>query len=485
MISLDFFLYDNRTWSPRLGRDWGLKAATGALTERADLKADFNRYCGAMPGEQGQLSGFGEAIGGVRPAAGGYILCVTLETADFFGRPSWAVFGLWCPDSGTVEQVLSAGDPIGSARALLDAEAPPSKIEICPAKIAVRPRRRGWASTEALFFRFRQQSTVREVCSLLLGAAQSRATIPNVLGITATSRLAAVERAGFNVVYCHPMDERAERALARALSPQEPEIEEPEGPDEGPATSPHEPIAEPPVRQPVVRLVPLLPGKPTRTMPVKGVIVGLLLGIAIAVLIFFVASDIWRLASSTSHKSAQPAEEEGPVSTRGGSGSGNPVSEERPAEAVLDEVRERLEECKRLVPEDLRQSPGFLAAERIEVLPAHEAQRQRVRQAFAALIEIQGRMVKRQGNYVAYYFDESGKDASPAIKLKKITEILGEASLGSQDCSELKNAFGFEFESQGSVLRRWCDTLGRLEKTAGRNKPISPRRGTRSPTDKE
>ena len=63
IISLDFFLYDNRTWSPRWGRDWGLKAATGGLADRADLKSDFDRYCGAMPGGQGQLRGFGAAIG--------------------------------------------------------------------------------------------------------------------------------------------------------------------------------------------------------------------------------------------------------------------------------------------------------------------------------------------------------------------------------------------------------------------------------------
>src|SRR5688572_4874556 len=118
MIAVDYFLYDNRTQSP-WGRDWGIKAATGKLAGRGDLKADFSRYCGAMPSQRGSLSGFGEAIGGFRSRiSAGYLLCVTLESRDLAGRPSWAVFGLWCPDSKTFAEIVTA-DPIASARAVI------------------------------------------------------------------------------------------------------------------------------------------------------------------------------------------------------------------------------------------------------------------------------------------------------------------------------------------------------------------------------
>src|SRR6185312_4276853 len=399
MIALDFLLYDNRTLSPRWGRDWGLKSATGALANRADLKAAFDLYCGAMPGEQGQFRGFGEAIGGVRsPSRDGYLLCVTLESSDSFGRPSWAVFGLWCPNSVTLEQVLAAGDPIGSTRALLGSETPPSTIEIRPATIAVSPRRRRRVSSEPAFHRFDPKSTVREVISLLLGAVQDRTALPNVLGITATSRLAAVARAGFNVAYCHPMDDRTERALARVLSPQEPEVEESWPP-------PVEPMMPSVVRQ-LRRPEPWPPTQPTRPETRWSIfplwLVWLSLGIVAAAVIFLLAGDIRRYAPATSRKSPRPVDEEVPTSGDT-SVPETSIPEKRSPVPVLDEIRDRLDECKTLNPEGLRQSPGFVAAETLAVLPKYKDRCDRVRQAYTALIEIRDRMVKRQGGkYVAY-----------------------------------------------------------------------------------
>lgn len=462
MIALDFFLYDNRTWSSRWGRDWGLKAATGALADRADLKSAFDRYCGAMPGGQGQLSGFGEAIGGVRsPSRDGYLLCVTLECSDPFGRPSWAVFGLWCPDRAMLGQVLSAGDPISSVRALLGNETPPSAIEIRSSTGAVGPRQRRRAMADPAFHRFDPRSTVREVSSLLLGAIQGKSALPNVLGITATARLAAVAQAGFDVVYCHPMDERAERSLAHVLSPQEIQVEEP-----------WKPLLEEPTQPPVARttrrLEPLPPTQLTRPEPRSSIfplwLLWLAIGIVGAAVIFRLVDDIRRPVTyrdpSLSGKEQVPA-----------SGITVVPPEERSAEAVLDEVRARVRECKKLEPEDLRRSPGFVVAETLGVIPEYQGRRNRVRQAYSTLIEIRNRMVKRQDNYIAYYFDESGKASPPATKLQKIADILREAPLGGEDCRILKEAFGFEFENGDSVVNRWCSSLERLEQTAPLTEP--------------
>jgi hypothetical protein len=462
MIALDFFLYDNRTLSPRWGRDWGLKAATGALADRADLKAAFDRYCGAMPGGQGHLRGFGEAIGGLRsPSRDGYLLCVTLESSDSFGRPSWVVFGLWCPDPAILGQVLSAGDPIASARALLGGETLPSAIEIRPAKVAAGLRRRR-VSPDTVFYRFDPRSTVREVIALLLGAVHGRTTLPNVLGITAMSRMAAIARAGFDVAYCHPMDDRAERALARVLSPQESEVEEP-------WVLSVEPSIEPTIPQVLRRPKPRPPTRPEpRSSTFYLWLLWLSIGILIAAVVFLLVRDVPHDAPPTPLESPAPVEEEVPAL---GDTSVQEISvpEEPSVEAVLEEVGERLEECKELVPEDLRQSSSFMAAESIEVKPKYQEYRNRVRQAYSALIEVRDRMVKRQGNYVAYYYDEAGKGAAPATRLQKIAEILGEAPLGNEDCEVLKKAFGFEFENRDSSVRRWCNSLGRLEETAGRS----------------
>jgi len=196
--------------------------------------------------------------------------------------------------------------------------------------------------------------------------------------------------------------------------------------------------------------------------------VWLSLGIVAAAVIFLLAGDIRRYAPATSRKSPRPVDEEVPTSGDT-SVPETSIPEKRSPVPVLDEIRDRLDECKTLNPEGLRQSPGFVAAETLAVLPKYKDRCDRVRQAYTALIEIRDRMVKRQGGkYVAYYYDEAGKDATPATKLQKIAEILEEAPLGSEDCEVLKEAFGFEFENADSVVSRWCDTLGKLDKTAVR-----------------
>jgi hypothetical protein len=446
MSALDFFLYDNQTWSPRWGRDWGLKAATGVLAARADLKVDFDRYCGAAPNEQGQLSGFGEAIGGLRPRTGnGYLLCVTLETPDFLGRPSWAVCGLWCPDSATLETALSSGDPIGSARTLLGVGTLPDALEIRPAKLGSSPRRRRQSLARPAFHGFDPSSTVREVVAILLGALQSRTPLPNVLGITAASRLEATARQGFDLVYCRPMEERAERALARVLSPPEPDedAQEPSRPPGGPPAG--GPPRSRPNRHPRSRPLFWLPWAAA--------------GVLCAAMAFLLVSDDQRQVPAVLHHPPPKHREATPLVPA------TPNRRGSSAEAALGRLGELLEECRSLTPDKLRHSPGFRVAETLEVLSKHKVERDRVRQAYSALLEIRDRMVKRQQgkSYVAYYFDEAGKSSATDLKLQKIGAILEEAPLGNEDCRVLKKAFGFEFENEGSTVRRWCDTLERLE----------------------
>ncbi len=467
MTALDFFLYDNWTWSPRWGRDWGVKAATGALAERADLLAAFDSYCGATPSEQGQLSGFGQALGGVRsPAERGYLLCVTLESTDSYGRPSWAIFGLWCPDRETLEAVLSAGDPVASARALLDRERLPGVVEIQPARAMLHPLRRKPATVPPAFRRFDPKSSVREVTAILLGALRARIPLPSVLGVTATSRFAAVAREGFDLVYCHPLDERAEQALARL--PSSPEAEDPE---------------EQPRELPAERMTPEAPASarpwrgrsayaPGRTFAISSWI--LLLAVAIlGGLVSLVVIDLWRHATD---KTLMHVEEDaGELAVF----EDVPIPETASEEAVLAEVKERLEEFRELAPQDLQGSPGYRVAESVPVIPKHEERRQRVRDAYSGLLGIRDRMVKPPGNYVAYFFEEEGARTPSSTRFQKIAEILAEAPLGGEQCAVLEEAFGFEFETPGSALRRWCDAAIKLEETA-RRLPLAP--GTRGPS---
>jgi hypothetical protein len=442
MIGVDYFLYDNRT-SAQWGRDWGIKAATGVLANRADLKSDFSRYCGTMPSEHGRLSGFGEAIGGMRSRmAKGYLLCVTLESSDLSGRPSWAVFGLWCPDLVTLEDVLT-GDIVASARSILGAETPPAVIHIKPATTAIRASHRR-KSPGTLFLRFQRGTTSREVIAVLLGATLAKTTLPNILGITATSRLPALAE-GFDRVYSHPMDDRTERVLAHNLSRPDSEVEEP-----WPAT---------------VQATTALATSP-RTMYRKPASSDsffwplLVIAVAIAVAFYLSIDDSQRdfiFAGATTESSASV--------TRAAPGTDTAPAATRSPEDVLQEIGKRLEEVKKLDPQALRDSSGYFAAHNVPVIdPGHS---ERVRAAYSSLIETRERMVKR----VAYFFDEEGRNADSVTRLEKITAILEERPLGD-GCAVLQNAFAFEFEDEESVVSHWCDSLSKLENAAG----LPPRR---------
>jgi hypothetical protein len=207
MLTVDYFVYDNRTWTSGIGRDWGTKAATGALAGSDELRRVFERYCARHSGDRGYLDGFGEALGGVRPPNGyGYLLCATVETPDTIGRPSWAVYGLWCPDVQTLESAL-ASDVIGAAQSAVRATSQPPSIALTPALPLPVPLR--IAAATPVFRRFEAKTALDETRALLLGAIRQQRPLPAILGITGSSRLAAAGQE-FDVVYSHPLDDRAE-----------------------------------------------------------------------------------------------------------------------------------------------------------------------------------------------------------------------------------------------------------------------------------
>ncbi len=452
MIALNYFLYDNRTTVSRR-TDWGIKAATGELAGRGDLRANFRRYCDAL-GEQGHLAGFEAAIGGVGPrGTQGYLLCVTLETSDLQRRPSWAVFGLWCPDVLTLNDVLTAGDPVGSARGLLGRDTPADAITILPASGTIRPRRLREPAPE--FHRFEARSTVHEVISILLGAIRIGSRLPNILGVTASSRLPALTQAGFDLVYCLPMDAQTERSLLRQLSPER-EVKDwlyPVEPSSG--ISPERTLVRQDKRAKL--------GSPTFLTCLILLLLGTL------ALERFPAAGWLQLGNRlvgmiNRHDATLTANAMTPAIAHKTHAKSVPQDA---STAALDDIRARLEEFRKLSPDDLRRGSSFLDAynEKLQFDPSYLVKRARVKEAFSSLLEIRGRMVKRRvGNYVAYFYDEQGASNRDAgSRLQGIRAILNERPLGRGDCRVLKEAFGYDYEQYDSEVHRWCNAVERLE----------------------
>lgn len=356
-ITVDYFLRDNRTRAPLIGKDWGIKAATGTLAARADLRATFNRYCRALRGDRGSLRGFGQAIGGIR-TEDGYLLCVTLETSDSFGRPSWATYGLWCP-GGVVAEVVTC-DPAETVRALLGVANPPSAITLRPS--TAEPSLSD-ADTEHPLRPFKRHSTHTEVLSLLHEAQRLGTPTPNILGITASLDLSSLLEA-FDVVYCHPQDDDTRRAFEhlRARTIVRPPT-----------------VAESTIdRRAVERRIS------RRTLAVV------------------IATCAVSLCTSRS----------------------TPI---RPLALRLKAI-----DC--LDPRDLRRTM---------------ADRQKIRDAYASLIELRERIVHRPDSELA--------------TIRGIYSFPRGRQPPAEACKAIHDAIGIEFEAPDSTVRRWCESLVELE----------------------
>jgi hypothetical protein len=385
MIALDYFLRDNRTWASGIGRDWGIKAATGVLATRDDLRAAFNDYCCALAGDHGHLSGFGQALGGIRSQAGdGYLLCVTLETSDSFGRPSWAVYGLWCP--GTTLETAVASDPVGAARRVLGAENPPSTLALAPS--AFSPHQKEAATLTGRLRRFDARYNIAEVVTILRGAVRRNGPLPDILGITASSRLTDL-RSRFQVVYSHPLDDGAERAFQRERA--------------------------------VLDSADVSPAAPKdKRWPPRAV----------------AASIGWATATATTITALF-------VVTTG----------ERPAWTMRDRAAvtsvltaSRFKKIEALDPDELRRTAGYTILTREAVLAEHEADRRRIRESYASLIEIRDRTLRSPA-------EGDSKTRSPESD-QRDRDLAADAA-----CRVIRNAFGFEFDRMDSTVRRWCDSL--------------------------
>jgi len=409
MIALDYFLYDNRTWVAAIGRDWGIKAATGALTARPDLRSMFERYCTALPGDFGQLSGFEQALGGIRPPNGdGYLLCLTVETTDSFGRPSWAIYGLWCPNTKILESVL-AGNLLSSGQAALRVETPPATFALKSFGLSLKPGRCLRRENPA-FIRFDRKSSVSDVISLLVGAIRHKDQLPDVLGITASSRLSLLGQQ-FRVIYCHPLDERGERAFAQ-----------------------HRSVAPPPENDAEEVVASRSSRSRCRTTVLWAS--GSVAGVTILAIAFMFASETWPQWMVLYTTRVEP-----------------PLTRSRPyirpgsTEAVLLEIRAHLDAIRALDPEDLRQA-------------ALKEQRRKTRDAYSDLIKDRERVVGRaKGDDIAYYYEARQiRSFDASTRLQKIRLILDERPFGGDSCKDI----GIE----SAPVRSWCDSLTNLERTA-------------------
>lgn len=434
---IDYFLYDNQTRSS-FGRDWGLKAATGELAGNTPLRQEFIDYCNlTFDTRSGILRDFGYAIGGL-PSGEGYLLCVTLESADHLGRPACAIVGLWFARYELLSDFLRTNDPAATARGALGQEPLPERL--VPAGegrplASDPPRRPSWPMlrprnrTVAQMFR-RASSPADVVAFLRFWTQRDRERLPRILGITSLRDPERFAKAGFALVFSPA--ELPEILWQRALPRREP-------------------VAAACVQEPVA-------GKSRRFVHLLAAIAAtLVLGVGAGWLLVRRAPAP-RVTASTPPPAA-------PIPTATATPpSGEPASSADAA--FLCRLEELIRDLESLDPAQLTRTQVYQTLREPPLVNEDQPDRSRLIAALEhELPALRSQLIDPPGGLVSC-FEGSALEMPLAERAEAVREKLLRLQEPKDPCNELERAFQFEFKDPRSPIALWCKTLREIRELA-------------------
>jgi hypothetical protein len=470
----EYLLYDNRTWMPGTGPDWKLKATTGRLASLEDVQAAFLDYCHATA-DQASLRNFDAALGGFAiHSASGYVLCVTLETNDHYGRPSWALVGFYFEQSAELLSALQQYDVISSARAIAAAQPSPATFvfrSIEPATEDAPTCTAAPLGNDGIAV-FRGAESISNVIHLLLQACKRGLAPPSILGITALQSISGTVLARYSLVYCRDgglasvLRERAAASVTAVAHPALPSMElaiSEEGESElKPPRDGGEGLRERKAKRPMAALLVLF-----------------------LVLAILASADSRRRALVPINfrtESATPQQQKGaPTGSipqvvdrrlsldRTPPDRGVTASSEEPRSApardldgraqmrLLARLNAIVRRFETLEPDELLSLSQTLSrCEDCTGRAGQKALNRALRNVAATRALVAGHI----GDSVAYYTRDSGRSLPPAARLRGIRVVLDSWSRNQEDCSVLVS----EFQSQEhlSLVRQWCDATEQL-----------------------
>jgi len=482
----DYFLYDNRSWAPGPGTDWGLKAATGVLAGEKIWQRAFVNYC-ELIGSQGPLRNFTAALGGVRipdSQLSSYLLCITLEQSDFRGRPSWAVVGFYFLNATDLSSALQTSDVIGAARIVCDADPKPMEALFPPdhSKVLQPPPFLDRALTHRgrpLLMRFQAES-VSQVESLLFCCHDRGLQLPAILGIVSVKNLNTDRLLTFDLVLCHPVDARGEEVLKIRLAEQADWLAKSEDVEKRAGLTKPGPAAQQPgsrsAGQPRVHTVP----QPQTSFSDLAVMLLLVAAVLFVALLFVdpVAEkhepiegerdipqeqETASPALAPSDKNTLVLDEHQQTSRRPGPDEpgkleSSEISDEFYAfEIIIDEFEE-------LDRSALISSRPFHLAKNLRVRREYQGKLMAVREALEHLQETQELVAGNVGTTLSFYTRDRGRNLPPEQRVKHMRDVLNNEWKNKEpDCAILREAFGFEFEKEESELSKWCSLVAGLK----------------------
>lgn len=434
LAPVEFLLYDNYSRSP-FGRDWGLKAATGELAVRAEIRRSFAEYCTlSFDTRQDALRDFGYALGGVGlgPA---YLLCVTIESPDHLGRPSCAIVGLWFPHTDILTEFLQRADIRATAAQAVGNEFPPTG-GLAPLLAQGSPisRRQGTGlpqldSTLVATMIFERGQTPQAIVELLLDRVGKRRKLPKVLGVTSLRDVERFAEKELDLVCGLTSLSSVRRQSVEAFG-------RPKG------------VARPSER-PFRHRIASMAAAATLTA-----------GIGIGAYLFILPtpapepngqlpSTIESVpAVSSSAPPSEPPPPEHAVSNRD--------------EEFLAAVKIILEEIGNLDPGELKNSRVAMILATVPLVKAEAARHRELAKILNSELPKLKEQLTGSAENLPFFFKGAALGSSVQERADTVRRKLQALGLDGHSCQELRYTFAFEFRDKSSAIYRWCDISDRI-----------------------
>lgn len=420
----DYLLYDNRTRG-KGGFEWGIKVSTGQLQSDAELKRQFVEYCrNSIEGRFGPPSDFGLALGGVCPGDNDYLLCVTIENKDLYGRKSCAFVGIYCPNASALQSLLTQGDPLLSARQAY--ESAPADFALVggalqpvgsPASIAWNPGR----------YPFQKEASPRNAAAILLGSIERRVRRPSIMGVATWG----VDRANIFRSYGFAFCQRLPVSLTT-----------------------------PQVKAPAPESIQPLISEQDRASVSTTFWIVLALAAAIAGLasgVFYLTMIPGRTVTEESEPVTLPKKDV-PLVERSKTHSPAPAPD---AQEFLTKFEGLLNRMDALSPDSLLTTPEYKALSEVAVLPEYSNKRSAMTELLkVALPEF--RRAVRAGNFRYFLDDKQFRSSNPAEHVTEIRKALGRLTFPKDSCDLLRSSFTLWAKTDGDVTREWCSLVDEL-----------------------
>lgn len=472
VVAAPYLLFDNRTWAAVRGRDWDLKFFSESIAADTRLKSAFVRYSNDTSA-QGHPRDFDVALGGFPHASvdsQGYLLCITLQTRDLAGRPSWAVVGFWLESCEHLLAVLEHRDPVAAARSINDSAEPKPLVATLPLRgvgiSAVEnlslPLTFARGTAVPTLVRFQSAVSAEQVRQLLLERIRHDLPLPSILGIASFRRLDNTRLGAYDLVLAQPVEAGGEAVLTRA---QETSTTQPAPYPSAPQPLPkrQEPAIQPSYRH-------------DRTQRLDRSWDWRLLILTVAALLILL------LVSSPGTRSTQPAELP-PVPSDDSSSQRQAPAEFPPrpppvdspdrvaierdlpnnrVKADLEILRKALALFRQYKPARLDDLELFRITTDVPLAPQHSPKQKMLTEALTDLYSLADSFKKTRGNSVAFFL-ENPAIASDAERLRRIRGFILETPLKVPDCARLIEAFSFAFERESQGVAAWCEAVELLK----------------------